>query len=85
MPTTAGISKRFGTLSLLWVVLCWGLRASAQPAVTSGPAQSSASDSKIEELQRTVSQLQAQLAELKTQMTTMTASMPAATPGSAQS
>ena len=62
MPTTTAISKRFGTLSLLWVVLCWGLGLSAQQAVTGGPAQSSASDSKIEELQRTVSELQAQLA-----------------------
>src|SRR5215469_137521 len=81
MPTTTEISKRFGTLSLLWGVLCWGLGSSAQQAVTGGPAQSSASDSKIEELQRTVSELQAQLAELKTQMTTMAA----AKAGSAQS
>ena len=85
MPTTTEISKRFTTLSLLWVVLCWGLGSSAQQAMTGGTAQSSQSDSKIEELQRTVSELKAQLAELKTQMTTMTASMAAAKPGSAQS
>jgi len=85
MPATTEISRRFRTRSFLWVVLCWGLGSSAQQAVTGGPAQSSASDSKIEELQRTVSELQAQLAELKTQMTTMAASMAAAKAGSAQS
>ena len=85
MPTTTEISKRFGTLSLLGVVLCWGIGSSAQPAVTGGPAQSSGPDSKIEELKRTVSELQAQLAELKAQMTTLAASMAAAKAGSAQS
>ena len=85
MPTTTEISKRFRPLGLLWVVLCWGLGSSAQQAVTGSPAQSSTSDSKIEKLERTVSELQAQLAELKTQMTTMKASTAAAKAGSAQS